>query len=211
MGKRGRPTADERAARDERVLDVATDLFLAHGFADVSLDRVAAAAEVTKRTIYTAFGDKAALLRAVVQRHHGYSDDAHPDLESTATAVVEALLSDRAVALHRLVIATAVSSPELARGFHEAGPLTAQAALVRVGADPGEAEALFTLLLGERHRRRLLGLEPAPTAAEARAAARRALALTGAGPGVTATRHVPADPADPGDPGPGPARGPRSA
>jgi AcrR family transcriptional regulator len=37
------------------------------------------------------------------------------------------------------------------------------------------AELLYTLLLGEPHRRRLLGLTPAPSRAEARAHARRAI------------------------------------
>jgi TetR/AcrR family transcriptional regulator, mexJK operon transcriptional repressor len=40
------------------------------------------------------------------------------------------------------------------------------------------AEALYTLLLGEAHRRRLLGLAPAPTLAQAREHARAALRVT---------------------------------
>ena len=139
MTKRGRPTADERAARDERVLDVATDLFLANGFSGVTLDRVAADAGVTKRTLYVSVGDKHELLRAVVRRQHTYSGAPTGDLESTAAGIARALLTDRAVALHRLVIAEAGRNPELAREFHEAGPLAAQAALVRAGATPETA------------------------------------------------------------------------
>lgn len=41
------------------------------------------------------------------------------------------------------------------------------------------AEALFGLLLGEPHRRRLLGLAPAPSAAAARAHAEQVIALLG--------------------------------
>ncbi|MBF4603407.1 TetR/AcrR family transcriptional regulator [Curtobacterium sp. VKM Ac-2884] len=177
MNKRGRPTTDERVARDERILDVATDLFLEHGFAGVALDRVAAEAGVTKRTLYTAFGDKPAILRAVVRRQHPYAAQPAADLLSTAAAIGSALLSDRAVALHRLVIAESTRSPELAREFHEAGPLAAQQALVRAGATPDTAAELFTLLLGELHRQRLLGLAPAPTAAAVAARAARAVAL----------------------------------
>ncbi|ROP72552.1 TetR/AcrR family transcriptional regulator [Curtobacterium sp. PhB115] len=177
MNKRGRPTADERAARDDRILDVATDLFLEHGFAGVALDRIAAEAGVTKRTLYTAVGDKPALLRAVVRRQHTYEDAPAADLETTAAAICGALLSDRAVALHRLVIAEALRSPEAAREFLDAGPLAAQDALVRAGAAPGTAAELFTLLLGELHRERLLGLAPAPTPAEVAARSARALAV----------------------------------
>ena len=175
--KRGRPTADERAARDERVLDVATDLFLANGFAGVTLDRVAADAGVTKRTLYVSVGDKHELLRAVVRRQHTYTDAPTGDLGSTAAGIARALLTDRAVALHRLVIAEAGRNPELAREFHEAGPLAAQAALVRAGATPETAAELFTLLLGELHRERLLGLAPEPTADQIAARASRAVAL----------------------------------
>lgn len=177
MNKRGRPTADERVARDERILDVATALFLEHGFAGVALDRIAAEAGVTKRTLYTVFGDKPALLRAVVRRQHTYAGGPTRDLEATAASIGSALLSDRAVALHRLVIAESTRSPELAREFHEAGPLAAQQALVRAGATPGTAAELFTLLLGELHRERLLGLAPAPTATEVAARAARAVAV----------------------------------
>jgi TetR/AcrR family transcriptional regulator, mexJK operon transcriptional repressor len=175
--KRGRPTAHERAARDERVLDVATDLFLANGFSGVTLDRVAADAGVTKRTLYVSVGDKHELLRAVVRRQHTYSGAPTGDLESTAAGIARALLTDRAVALHRLVIAEAGRNPELAREFHEAGPLAAQAALVRAGARPETAAELFTLLLGELHRERLLGLAPEPTADQITARASRAVAL----------------------------------
>jgi hypothetical protein len=41
------------------------------------------------------------------------------------------------------------------------------------------AEPLFSLLLGEKHRRRLLGIDPAPTPAEAAGHARAALAQLG--------------------------------
>ena len=41
------------------------------------------------------------------------------------------------------------------------------------------AEPLFSLLLGERHRRRLLGIDPQPTPAQAAAHADAALALLG--------------------------------
>lgn len=181
MPKRGRPTAAERAERDDRVLAAATEHFLASGFAGTSLDAVAAAAGVTKRTIYTTFTDKAGLLAAVVRRQHTYSTTTGGDLLDTATGIVTTLLADDAIALHRLVLAEAIRFPDLARGFHDAGPGSAQAALVASGVDPDDAADVFTLLLGEHHRRRLLGLEGAPTAAAARDHAVRVLARFGPG------------------------------
>ncbi|TPW74859.1 TetR/AcrR family transcriptional regulator [Schumannella soli] len=191
IGKRGRPTPAERRARDARILDAAWELLLERGFAEVSLDAVAARAGVTKRTLYTAFGDKLALLHAVVRRQHSYAgagdetgqadalppaDAAAPDPVETAVAIGGALLSDEAVALHRLMISEAGRSPELAAEFHEAGPLAAQQHLVTAGLTPDQAETAFTLLLGELHRRRLLGLDAAPSPSSIRTRAAHAVA-----------------------------------
>jgi hypothetical protein len=53
---------------------------------------------------------------------------------------------------------------------------------IRAERGPGReglAEPLFSLLLGERHRRRLLGIDPAPTGRQAAAHANAAIALLG--------------------------------
>ncbi len=55
-------------AKHETVLNGAMDEFLAHGFAATTMDRVAAAAGVSKATIYAHFGDKEHLFDALVQR-----------------------------------------------------------------------------------------------------------------------------------------------
>jgi hypothetical protein len=66
-------------------------------------------------------------------------------------------------------------------GFYETGPQHSIGLLARAlpHDDPSRATALYSLLLGEPHRRRLLGLDPAPTRATADAHAARALALLG--------------------------------
>lgn len=53
-----------RQARETRraVVDAATRLFVAHGYADTTLDAVAAASGVSRRTVVNAVGGKAALL-----------------------------------------------------------------------------------------------------------------------------------------------------
>ncbi|XXT22354.1 TetR/AcrR family transcriptional regulator [Sorangium sp. So ce429] len=56
-------SAQKRAA----ILVAARELFLADGFDRSSVDAVAARAGVSKRTVYDYFGDKQALLRAVVE------------------------------------------------------------------------------------------------------------------------------------------------
>jgi AcrR family transcriptional regulator len=204
MAKRGRPTAAERALRRERILDAAVSLFAAGGFGATSLDEIAITAGVTKRTLYVDFGDKAAVFAAAVDREHDRIRTVATDAGSlldVATELVFVLHSDSAVALHRSVIAEAPRFPALARAFYATGPEHSIALLARYLPDPAPrpgshhrapgspppaptvptaeaiAEALYALLLGEPHRRRLLALAPAPTRPEAAAHATAALAL----------------------------------
>lgn len=182
--KRGRPTEDERAQRRDDILDAAVRLFVDEGFEPVTLDRIAAAAHVTKRTIYTYLGDRTEVFLAAVERLSEQTlHEAQPadGLEQLAPKIVHTLHSDDAIGLHRLVIAESRRFPELAERFYDRGPRRYIAAIdARLpqddsDADRGRAEALFALLLGERHRQRLLGLRPAPDPAASAAHARSAL------------------------------------
>ncbi|AUS80446.1 TetR/AcrR family transcriptional regulator [Actinoalloteichus sp. AHMU CJ021] len=188
--KRGRPTQEERERRRDQVLDAAVSLFVAKGFGQTSIDELAAAARVTKRTIYTYFGDKAEVFTAAVERFRvsalAQLTAEDESLTDVATRLVLVLHSDEAVGLHRLMIAEAPQFPRLAERFYASGPLgyieLLSALLDAEGTPPdaaadGRAEALFGLLLGEPHRRRLLGLTAAPSPAEARRHARAALRL----------------------------------
>ena len=169
------------------------------GFAGTTIEAVALAVGATKRTVYRHFTDKTGLFFAAVERLHVHERPAvhdGADLEELATRMVNILHGDDAVTLHRLVIAESRQLPQLAATFYERGParsidvLTASldpehtvrttGATRRAGtASPstaGElAESLYTLLLGEPHRRRLLGLTPAPSREQARSHARRAI------------------------------------
>ncbi|MEU4443363.1 helix-turn-helix domain-containing protein [Actinosynnema sp. NPDC050801] len=65
---RGAPPRERAdAARNRaKILDVAARLFARHGVADVSMDQIAAAAEVGKGTLFRRFGDKAGLASALL-------------------------------------------------------------------------------------------------------------------------------------------------
>lgn len=65
--KPGRPTASQAAAISEAIVRAATELFLAEGFDGASMEAVAARAGVPKTTLYKRYGDKKALLRAVLE------------------------------------------------------------------------------------------------------------------------------------------------
>lgn len=162
--RRGRPPVHEQAARDARIVAVATRLFVAVGFHAASLDAIAQETGVTKRTIYDRIGDKPALLRAAVTDVHDYLEVEARDLRHACTLIAAALFADRAVGLHRAAVAVALDDPAISRAFYDAGPLAAQRYLAaHLNGDERRAEHLFGALLGEPHRRRLLGLDPEPT------------------------------------------------
>ncbi|KQQ67040.1 TetR/AcrR family transcriptional regulator [Microbacterium sp. Leaf320] len=170
-GKRGRPSAAEAIARDERVIDVVIALLTAEGFEALTFDRVAAEAHVAKRTLYGVFGDREGLVRAAIRRQHPYLADAGEgteDLRSACRAVLVQLLGDEAIGIQRAIIGAAAQHPSLAAEFYDDGPRRAQGFLAaHLPSDAAVSpELLFATLLGEPHRRRLLGLAGAPTAAQ---------------------------------------------
>lgn len=184
--KRGRPPTADRARRRDEILDVAVRLFAEDGFEAVTLDRIAAAAHVAKRTIYSYIGDRTEVFLAAVERLRERALQQAPradGLEQLAQAIVLTLHSDDAVGLHRLAIGESHRFPELAVRFYDDGPLSyIQTLRSRLPeAHSSRAEALFALLLGEPHRQRLLGLRPAPDTAAAAAHARTALRALGLG------------------------------
>jgi AcrR family transcriptional regulator len=71
-----RASAAAAAHTARQVLDSATDLFAARGFAAVSLDDVAQAAEVTRGAVYHHYGNKQGLFLAVAARLQAQVADA---------------------------------------------------------------------------------------------------------------------------------------
>src|ERR1700735_3995063 len=67
-GRGGRPSRTESAQLSDRILDVATLLFLGHGFGATSIEAVAKRAGISKRTFYHRFRGKEELFEAVVRR-----------------------------------------------------------------------------------------------------------------------------------------------
>ncbi|MQY30689.1 TetR/AcrR family transcriptional regulator [Nocardia aurantia] len=64
----GRPTREQAEARHEELIDAALDLFLEHGFELATVEMIAARVNMTKRTVYARYPDKASLFRAAVRR-----------------------------------------------------------------------------------------------------------------------------------------------
>lgn len=65
---RGRPKLEDVAAIESRLLDVAFQEFVAHGYGGTSLTRIVKAASISKTTLYTRYASKEALFRAIMQR-----------------------------------------------------------------------------------------------------------------------------------------------
>ena len=63
----GRPTAEESKRREEQLKDAAYRLFLEKGFDGVTMEAIAGAAGITKRTLYAKYSDKAELFSVVLR------------------------------------------------------------------------------------------------------------------------------------------------
>ena len=130
-GLGGRPSRADALRLNERILAVATELFLTEGYGSTSIEAVAAGAGVSKRTFYHRFDDKAALFAAVV---HRIIEEIRPPadvpllegadlqqiLRRLAGLMLRAALSPQAIALHRLVTGESVRFPNLARAVYGA-------------------------------------------------------------------------------------------
>jgi TetR/AcrR family transcriptional repressor of mexJK operon len=172
-------TSEPTDLKRQAILDGATRMFLAHGYRNVSMEKIAHAAPVSKATLYNHFDSKNALLSAVISTLCGSllqtltqatveSDDVENNLTQIATTAVELIYSEDALAIYRLVVAESPEFPELGQLFYASGPETALTQLEdyfwRLNdsdryniADPGfAADAFFSMLRGDLHLRCLL-------------------------------------------------------
>lgn len=109
--KKGRPVeADGRTVRRqrtrERILRATRRLIERHGTTDVSMEQIAGAADVTRRTIYDHFGSRAGLLVALAEQA-----DRDSDLDQLLAPVFNA--PDAMTAIERLVDLVAEVTPRM--------------------------------------------------------------------------------------------------
>lgn len=118
-----------------RLLQAACAAFREEGY-QVSIDRIAARAQVARQTLYNHFHSKDELFGAVV-RHSVQSVlvtlEGDGDLRTTLLAFGEAyrerLLNPTGLAIFRTMVAEAPRFPELARQFFRQGPQTTRKCL----------------------------------------------------------------------------------
>ncbi len=160
-------------------------MFLAHGYRNVSMDKIAQAAPVSKATLYNHFDSKNALLAAVVSNLCASllqtmseavidSDDVEKNLKKIAASFMDLFFSEDGMAGYRLFITESRDFPELGQLVYESGALPALTGLEnylrRLNddgrfsiADPAfAANAFFNLLKGDLYFPCLLGIRPLP-------------------------------------------------
>ncbi|MGA2994544.1 TetR/AcrR family transcriptional regulator [Bradyrhizobium sp.] len=194
-GGGGRPTREEAEARDVRLLDVATRLFMERGFDGTSIDAVAEAAGVSKPTVYARYHDKRDLFAAVLRgriRKWLAPLSAAAEAQATETSpksikttlhelsrhMVAYTLAPEAAAVQRILSAQAVHFPELAKLANEEGWLRAVrgvASILRQSAARGQikgddpelaADMFLNLVLGHSKRLAVYGIATDPETAE---------------------------------------------
>ena len=177
--RRGRPSD---STKREAILDAAQRAFADHGFAATNMDAVAAAAGVSKLTVYRHFSTKAALFaEAVASKCRTILGDIEglaasgggprAALVSAGRAFLGLVLHPDAMAVHRLVAAERGQAPELGRLFYEHAVVTAKQRfttlvgdLVTRGALAGDpptiAQDYLALLRGRPMMHAEFGVEP---------------------------------------------------
>lgn len=109
------------------VLKAAADAFLRNGFTVTSMDAIAEAAGVSKRTVYNHFPSKDALFDALIEEKWASLAPAatvpppHLSVELRLTSVardrLRVLLSKDSIGLFRIVFAESVTSPAMLRAY----------------------------------------------------------------------------------------------
>ncbi|WP_202913117.1 TetR/AcrR family transcriptional regulator [Acuticoccus sediminis] len=186
------PAPDTGKRKD--ILDGARRVFRAAGFDGASMDKIAAAAKVSKGTLYVYFRSKEELFEALVQldrkdaaeqifKIEDHDADPKEVLLQLGERFVKLMADPDHIALIRMVIGAAEKLPEVGRMFFEMGPCfgieqlatyfdgqVARGRLMKVGEDTTMAATHFlTLCQGSITKRLLFGLAERPTDAEIRA------------------------------------------
>jgi AcrR family transcriptional regulator len=166
----GRQTPHATRQRNLELLDKALDLFLEKGFERTTLDAVAAAVGMAKRTVYLRYGDKTGLFKASLQRaieswivpverlRAAETDNAEETLLRIGQILVANIMSPAGLRLMRITNAESARLPEIGAFSYTQGtsPTTAYLADLirrRIRPDgievpnPGEAALAFLYLV----------------------------------------------------------------
>ena len=191
------PPCGRRAARKEArrkaILAVALDVFCAQGYAATTMSAIAARLGGSKGTLWSYFGSKEELFRAVTDEVSGRVAESVVPLLDGGMPLREALLrfchhfiatisTPEAITIYRMIVGESGQFPELGRGFRANNVSRIESALAAFVArhmeegtlrreDPARVAVTITsLCLGEAYREALWGSlppDPAKVAADA--------------------------------------------
>ncbi|WP_342595440.1 TetR/AcrR family transcriptional regulator [Salinicola lusitanus] len=182
------PTTARGRQRRDALLDAAQQLFLEHGYGQVSVNDIVGRAGGSLSTLYRHFGNKEGLFQAMVERrsHHIYgtlTDEGVDELAIEAALqrlgidLLVKVMGEETLGIYREVVAESPRQPQLARLFFDGGPGRVRLALAdyferRVqrqlmpACDTVELAGMFLgMLLGEWHLIRVLQLKSPPSRA----------------------------------------------
>jgi AcrR family transcriptional regulator len=195
MGHELTPATRER--RRDRILGIATEAFLDHGYAGTTMSLISQRLGGSKATLYAYFRNKDELCEAIVQRlcdrllialnEAGAQPDLRGQLMHVGMAFMQVLVSDQGVRIFQLAIEGSRTNRDLARRFETVGLRVITEKLADLfekadargeiaAPDPLEAANTFiSLMRGDLHFRRLLNLLPEPSLQKQRAEVARAI------------------------------------
>jgi len=214
------PRADDpRVVRTRAaVVDAARTLFLRKGFAGTTMEEIAAAAGLTKRTVYNNYGDKEALFTQIVADVIAYAEEfarglheeftvgitaanLHAELHDLGRRLALGIVRAEVVALRRLLIGEAREFPALAEEYFDRAPGQVIKALAsgfrhlgRVGllrvTDARRAAAQFAYLVAGEPLDRAMLVGKVPPKEQVIAGAKAGVETFLARYGVTRTRRA---------------------
>lgn len=182
---KNKPTAALSARKHRAVHRAGTSIFLELGYSAATMDHIAAAAGVSKQTVYNHFQSKEGLFKAIVEdltttlmaqlTARGEADaDPGTVLSALGREFLAMMLRPSSLALYRLIVSESVRFPELGAAIYSVGAgrmiemlsryLAAETARGRLAvADPDlAAEQFVGMLTGRLQLRALLGVEAPP-------------------------------------------------
>lgn len=127
------PPAHQRDAKEAAIIAAARETFLAHGYDSASMDQIALAASVSKRTVYNRFRSKEELFAASIEESCRQvlpvdiaaieaSMPVDDFVAEMATTVVRGVLNPEALALRRIASFEAGRNPALGKTYLAHGP-----------------------------------------------------------------------------------------
>ena len=181
-------------ARRRAILDVASEVFLAQGYAAASMSEIAARLGGSKGTLYNYFRSKEELFGAFIADTCqgpavaifdplppiGEGRSVRESLIDLGFSLMTFLWTEQLVALHRLIVAEVGRFPEIGRMFYEAGPRRGElrfadyfeAAMAAGHIPPADpmmvGQRLKDLVLSDVYLRMMWGVLPPPRPEELR-------------------------------------------